>query len=254
MVRDQLWFAGRPPSQERNLPGISPGTVFSDEGCLKIRTENGSIIDYPPFCHHSGREAKDKINIFLVLLNAHAKFEHHTRHFGLDGLSSHSRELIVLTNEIVEAIYFVPVPAPGSIADKKAKEDPELAAAQQVTRKKRKASPTSGSRKSVRLSQKAESSGVAVGENQADPQQAPQTALSSRSSSVSDNSAQSGYYSSLERFRDTPSDDEYGLTHEEMDILEARMADPTLTSKERADAGMMLMFGNKSESVYMISR
>lgn len=44
-------------------------------------------------------------------------------------------------------------------------------------------------------------------------------------------------------------DEDYGLTRDEMDILEARMTDPNLTSKQRAEACIIFMFGNRRESV-----
>lgn len=252
MIRDRLWFSGRPASQNPNVPLVSPGNLLFIEGRLKIRLDNGTLIDYPPFCHHSARIATDKINIFLILLNAHSKFEYHERHFGLGGLSPQSRQLIDLTNEIVEAIYFVPVPA-----DKKRVEEKELAEARQQS--KRKAPTDGGLRKSARLTHHDGPSSAAVSENQADNHQDSQTFFSRSTSPTSEvSTTNSGYYSSQDLYRDTaniesdPTDDEYGLTHEEMDILEARMADPNLTAKERAAAGMMFMYGNKSESVYFI--
>lgn len=44
-------------------------------------------------------------------------------------------------------------------------------------------------------------------------------------------------------------DEDYGLTHAEMDVLEARMTDSNLTSKQRAEACMIFIFGNRSKSL-----
>lgn len=96
--------------------------IYIDDGRLKLRTDGGDIIDYPAFVHRSDRRASDEVNIFLLLLNAQARFAYHKQYFGLDKLSPHDHELIQLTDEIVEALCFVPVPQDGSPgADKDAK-------------------------------------------------------------------------------------------------------------------------------------
>lgn len=249
MIRDKLWFAGRSSivSPAQNLPAAGPGLLFVDNGRLRIRDDDGNVIDYPPFHHYSNREATNKVNIYLVLLNAQAKFEHHTKHFGLDKLSADDRLLIDLTNQIVEALYFVPMPAAGSPG--------EALDAARATRMSRlflapARSPGDTTRKSPQTTQQR---GAASGSG---GQTGDQISSSSSYSDLSgspipvDNgyNSQDMYPTYLSTIDDhNLPDDDYGLTHEEMDILEDRMKDPTLTSKERAEAGTMFMFGNKCE-------
>lgn len=157
MLRGRAWFTGRPASPSHSLPAVSPGTIFIDDGRLKLRTDDGDVADYPAFVHHSDRRASDEANIFLVLLNAQARFAYHKQYFGLDNLSAHDCELIQLTDEIVEALCFVPVPQDGSPgADKDAKRAAKAAKRAQLTTsppKKAEPSPSHEAGGSARSSQ-----------------------------------------------------------------------------------------------------
>lgn len=216
MLRDKLWFAGRP---EISLP---EGLLFMDNGRLKILTEGNAAIDYPPFRHVSSRSLGNSINIYFVLLNAYSKFQHHEASYGFDLLSAEDLQLIALTRDIMDELYYVAIPSEGSPGCQIDAKAPQPRARSPAPRY------DSPSRRRGRELQE--------GGDVRESAQESMTLFMSPSSSVAGDDNYNGRVLTVDS--------------EEMEILEERLSDPALSARERAEAGSMLMFGPRRRSRY----
>ena len=91
--------------------------MVSSDRHLRQTTESSSPC-LPPFPHErQKRTSYDRLNVFLVILNAKIKFRRYSQEIQLNNITNVPQDILRLINLIVELadlIYWTPVPTIGS--------------------------------------------------------------------------------------------------------------------------------------------